>query len=88
MTDCRSPRSAAARSWRALAGSAALVRGAGAVRAQAPRAPAPAPPAGGGRARSIDVNRARTDPIPVAVPAPAAPTAAQLGQDIAGVITQ
>src|SRR5215467_2625572 len=46
-------------------------------------------PAAGGQSAVIDVNRARTDPIPIAIPSLAGVdgASAQLGQDIAGVIT-
>ena len=59
-----------------------------AARAQAPAAPAAAP-AAGGQSAVIDVNRARTAPIPVAIPAfpGTGGQAQQLGQNIAGVIT-
>jgi len=50
-----------------------------------------APPAGGGNGQSavIDVNRARTEPIPIAIPDLGGPDgpSAQLGHDIAGVIS-
>ena len=70
------------------AGSAALFAAPAAVRAQA-LAPPQAGPAGGGRSAVIDVNRARTDPIPIAIPAlgGGGGNAAQLGQDIATVVT-
>jgi TolB protein len=67
-----------------LAGSAAVLTGPIPVLAQA----APAPTSGG-QSAVIDVNRARTDPIPIAIPALAGAdgASAQLGQDIANVIT-
>ncbi len=70
------------------AGSAALFAAPAAVRAQA-LAPPQAGPAGGGRSAVIDVNRARTDPIPIAIPAlgGGGGNSAQLGQDIATVVT-
>src|SRR5690348_10797314 len=70
------------------AGSAALFAAPEAVRAQA-LAPPAAGGSGGGQSAVIDVNRARTDPIPIAVPAlvGADGSSAQLGQDIANVIS-
>ncbi len=72
------------------AGSAALLAAPGGVRAQAlapPQSAAGAPAAG--QSAVIDVNRARTDPIPIAIPALGGGdgASAQLGQDIANVIT-
>ena len=66
-----------------LAGSAAVLTMPLPALAQA------APSASGGQSAVIDVNRARTDPIPIAIPALAGAdgASAQLGQDIAGVIT-
>jgi TolB protein len=48
-----------------------------------------APAAGGGQSAVIDVNRARTDPIPIAIPAFGGGdgSSAQLGQDMANVMT-
>src|SRR5476651_939653 len=50
-----------------------------------------APPAsgGGGQSAVIDVNRARTEPIPIAIPDLGGPdgASAQLGHDMAGVIS-
>ena len=70
------------------AGSAALFAAPAAVRAQA-LAPPQAGPAGGGQSAVIDVNRARTDPIPIAIPTLGGGdgNSAQLGQDIATVVT-
>ena len=70
------------------AGSTALFAAPVAVRAQLV-APPPAAAQGGGQSAVIDVNRARTDPIPIAIPAlgGASGGSAQLGQDIAGVIS-
>ena len=70
------------------AGSAALFAAPAALRAQA-LAPPQAGPAGSGRSAVIDVNRARTDPIPIAIPAlgGGGGNSAQLGQDIATVVT-
>jgi TolB protein len=70
------------------AGSAALFAAPAVVRAQA-LAPPQAGPAGGGRSAVIDVNRARTDPIPIAIPTLGGGdgNSAQLGQDIATVVT-
>ncbi len=70
------------------AGSAALFAAPAALRAQA-LAPPQAGPAGGGRSAVIDVNRARTDPIPIAIPTLGGGdgNSAQLGQDIATVVT-
>ena len=69
-------------------GSTSLLVAPAALRAQAV---APPPAGGQGAAQSavIDVNRARTDPIPIAIPTlgGADGGSAQLGQDIAGVIT-
>ncbi len=59
-----------------------------AVRAQ--RLPAPASqPGGGGQSAVIDVSRARVEPIPIAIPnlGGANGPSAQLGRDMAGVIT-
>ena len=66
-----------------LAGSAAVLAAPVPALAQAKA------PAAGGQSAVIDVNRARTDPIPIAIPslAGADGASAQLGQDIAGVIT-
>ncbi|MDR3464567.1 MAG: Tol-Pal system beta propeller repeat protein TolB [Xanthobacteraceae bacterium] len=62
-----------------IAGSAAALLVPTFARAQAPAAPGSA---------VIDVNRARTEPIPIAIPALTGEgDAAQLGQNIAGVIT-
>ena len=71
------------------AGSAALFAAPEAVRAQALTPPPSAGGSGGGKSAVIDVNRARTDPIPIAVPplAGADGNSAQLGQDIANVIS-
>ncbi len=68
------------------AGSATLLATPVMVRAQAA---APPPAAGGGQSAVIDVNRARTDPIPIAVPPLGGGDghSAQLGQDIATVVT-
>ena len=69
------------------AGSAALFAAPAALRAQA-LAPPQAGPAGSGRSAVIDVNRARTDPIPIAIPPlGGGGNSAQLGQDIATVVT-
>lgn len=65
------------------AGSAALFAAPLAVRAQA-LAPPQAGAASGGQTAVIDVNRARTDPIPIAIPTLGGD---QLGQEIAGVVT-
>ena len=48
-----------------------------------------APPGGGGQSAVIDVNRARTEPIPIALPDLGGPdgASAQLGSEIAGVIS-
>jgi TolB protein len=72
-----------------VAGSAALFAAPEAVRAQPLAPPAATGGAGGGRSAVIDVNRARTDPIPIAIPAlvGADGNAAQLGQDMANVIS-
>lgn len=50
---------------------------------------APHPSGGGGPSAVIDVNRARTEPIPIAIPDLGGPdgASAQLGHDIAGVIS-
>ena len=66
-----------------LAGSAAVLAAPIQALAQAKA------PASSGQSAVIDVNRARTDPIPIAIPslAGADGASAQLGQDIAGVIT-
>jgi TolB protein len=74
------------------AGSAALFAAPAVVRAQrlaAPPAGAPGGSAGGGQSAVIDVSRARTDPIPIAIPALGGGDggSAQLGQDIANVIS-
>ena len=66
-----------------LAGSAALLATPAAVWAQN-LTPPPAGQGGGGKTAVIDVNRARTDPIPIAIPALGGD---QLGQEIAGVVT-
>jgi len=72
------------------AASAAGLAGPTATFAQAPL-PAPTAPAANGAAQSavIDVSRARADPIPIAIPplAGADGPSAELGQDIANVIT-
>jgi len=62
------------------AGSAALIAGTRVVNGQ---------PSGGGRTAVIDVNRARADPIPIAIPSFTGSdgASAQLGQDIANVVT-
>jgi TolB protein len=62
------------------AGSAALIANTRAVRAQA---------SSGGRTAVIDVNRARAEPIPIAIPSFTGSdgASAQLGQDIANVVT-
>jgi TolB protein len=59
-----------------------------AIRAQTLAAPQ-GRPAGGGQSAVIDVSRARTDPIPIAIPplGGADGSSAQLGQDIATVVT-
>ncbi len=69
-----------------LAGSAAALAVPVPVFAQAA---APPPGAASGQSAVIDVNRARADPIPIAIPplGGADGGSAQLGQDIAGVIT-
>lgn len=69
-----------------LAGSAALLAAPNTVRAQA-LPPATAP--GAMPKAVITVDRARSDPIPIAIPAFAGGdgSAAQLGQELAGVIT-
>ncbi len=71
------------------AGSAALIAAPAAVRAQALAPPHAAGGPGAGQSAVIDVNRARTDPIPIAIPALSGGdgNSAQLGQDIATVIT-
>ncbi len=71
-----------------MGGSTALLAAPAALRAQAV-APPPAGGQGAGQSAVIDVNRARTAPIPIAIPAlgGADGGSAQLGQDIAGVIT-
>ena len=72
------------------AGSAALLAAPLAVHAQAVAAPPRAAPAApGGQTAVIDVNRARTDPIPIAIPAFGGGDGAssQIGQDIAGVVS-
>src|SRR5271165_3951575 len=53
------------------------------------QAAAPPPSGGGGPSAVIDVNRARTEPIPIAIPDLGGPdgASAQLGHDIAGVIS-
>jgi TolB protein len=68
------------------AGSAGLLGAPVAVHAQAPAAP-PSPT--GARSAVIEVNRARTDPIPIAIPPLGGSdgSAAQLGQEIATVVT-
>jgi TolB protein len=68
----------------AAAGSAPWLVGASSVRAQTA-----SPQSGGGPTAVIDVNRARTDPIPIAIPAFTGSdgASAQLGQDIANVVT-
>jgi TolB protein len=77
-------------------GRRGLIAGAAGLLAGAPvpvLAQAVAPPAtssgGGGQSAVIDVNRARTEPIPIAVPDLGGPdgASAQLGHDIAGVIS-
>jgi TolB protein len=62
------------------AGSAALIAGTRVVNGQT---------SGGGRTAVIDVNRARADPIPIAIPSFTGTdgASAQLGQDIANVVT-
>ena len=62
------------------AGSAALIAGTRVVNGQT---------SGGGRTAVIDVNRARADPIPIAIPSFTGSdgASAQLGQDIANVVT-
>ena len=77
-----------------IAGAATILTAPGAIPVTAwaqpaPPATAPAPGGqGGGQSAVIDVNRARTAPIPVAIPVfGGSPEAAQLGRDIAGVIT-
>jgi TolB protein len=62
------------------AGSAALIAGTRVVNGQ---------PSGGGRTAVIDVNRARADPIPIAIPSFTGSdgASAQLGQEIANVVT-
>jgi TolB protein len=62
------------------AGSAALIAGTRVVNGQT---------SGGGRTAVIDVNRARADPIPIAIPSftRSDGASAQLGQDIANVVT-
>ncbi|MDE2515721.1 MAG: Tol-Pal system protein TolB [Rhodospirillales bacterium] len=57
--------------------------------AATPAAPAPAAPGGGGQSAVIDVNRARAAPIPIAIPdfVGGDADAAQLGRNIASVIT-
>jgi TolB protein len=74
------------RSLFAGAGSIALFAGVGAVRAQTL---APPQSGSGGPTAVIDVNRARTDPIPIAIPGFTGSdgASAQLGQDIANVVT-
>ncbi len=69
------------------AGSAVSLAAPLAVHAQAVAAPQRAAP--GGQTAVIDVNRARTDPIPIAIPPLAGGDGgtAQLGQEIAGVIS-
>lgn len=72
-----------------IAGAAGLLAAAPVpVLAQA-AAPTGNPPSGGGQSAVIDVNRARAEPIPIAVPALGGPDgdSAQLGTDIAGVIS-
>jgi TolB protein len=65
------------------AGSAALLAAPAGIRAQTPAAH-PTASASNGRTAVIDVNRARADPIPIAIPALGGD---QVGQDIAGVVT-
>ena len=70
-------------------GRRSLIAGSAAMLAAPLPALAQKPPAAGGQSAVIDVNRARTDPIPIAIPSlsGADGASAQLGQDIAGVIT-
>jgi len=72
-----------------LAGVAGSLFAAPAAFAAQPLAPPQAGSGGGGQSAVIDVNRARTDPIPIAVPALGGGdgNSAQLGQDIATVVT-
>ena len=75
-----------------IAGAAGLLAApsfAGGAFAQATPAPAAPAPAGGQATAEITVDRARTAPIPIAIPdlVAAGGDAAQLGRDIAGVIT-
>jgi TolB protein len=67
-----------------LAGSAALLAVPAVVRAQTLPPPQAASQPAPGHTAVIDVNRARTDPIPIAIPSFGSD---QIGQDIAGVVT-
>jgi TolB protein len=71
-----------------------LIAGAAGLLAAAPipviaEAASPAAPGGSGQSAVIDVDRARSEPIPIAVPDLGGPdgASAQLGHDIAGVIS-
>ncbi|MGC1412631.1 MAG: Tol-Pal system beta propeller repeat protein TolB [Acetobacteraceae bacterium] len=72
-----------------LAGVAGSLFATPAAFAAQPLAPPQAGSGGGGQSAVIDVNRARTDPIPIAVPVLGGGdgNSAQLGQDIATVVT-
>jgi TolB protein len=72
-----------------LAGVAGSLFATPAAFAAQPLAPPQAGSGGGGQSAVIDVNRARTDPIPIAVPALGGGdgNSAQLGQDVATVVT-
>jgi TolB protein len=69
-----------------IAGAAGLLAAAPIPVLAQPGAPHPS---GGGASAVIDVNRARTEPIPIAIPDLGGPdgASAQLGHDIAGVIS-
>ena len=72
-----------------LAGVAGSLSATPAAFAAQPLAPPQAGSGGSGQSAVIDVNRARTDPIPIAVPALGGGdgNSAQLGQDIATVVS-